>query len=154
MFFHHVFLFFLLLCQKLPQTQEAKVQFRFFSFLCEMVQLCENVRAFYGLFPAKAHYKGPICANLSQHLSKDFLECLGINRRTVTRYRQKYADGNHHLFTLRYPMSSFRESIPDPEVNGITDWALTVVTGKSGSSSETYVSSYAKQQIHEYFMER
>src|SRR5690606_11290535 len=56
------------------------------------------------------------------------------------------------FLTRRYPEGAFREHIPAAEVAGICAWAKAYLTGKSGSSSEKYLSSLNKQEFHDHYL--
>ena len=58
-----------------------------------------------------------------------------------------------NLFDIRYPVASKKEVISRAEVDGLVEWAKTILVGKSGSSSELYVCNLTKQKFHEEYLQ-
>ena len=124
------------------EDTENKVKCReiwFFLQMPDLRQIAENIQHFIQKFAKKSHFRGPISAFLLEKCSPLFVERIGLRQNTlkVARRRVKI-DSVDTLFSTRYPIASFRESIPKSEVQGIKDWAMTVVTGKSGLASESH----------------
>ena len=108
----------------------------------------KNLYDFFASFAKSAYYRQPILSMLGSGLSAGLLKHIGLKPKSVIRARQASKKNT------RYPIASFRESIPIAESRGLTDWVMTKVTGKSGSPGESYYCALTRQQLHEEYLSR
>ena len=58
---------------------------------------------------------------------------MGVKYEYMKKVRKKGGKDEHDLFHLRYPIASSKEAICQAEVDGLVEWAKTILVGKSGS---------------------
>ena len=139
---------------KIPKTKSNVEKYDFFLQMPDLRQIVDNIQQFIGKFAKKSHFRAPISAFLLEKCSPLFVKRIGLKQNTLKVARRRVRrDSVDTLFSTRYPIASFRESIPKSEVQGIKDWAMTVLTGKSGSAVESYYCSLTKEQLHEQYLE-